>query len=156
MNAHDSSSELEELLHQAKLLACRYYDLTGKPLGITGEVAEYEAAQKLQLKLSVARYAHYDATSQTGERIQIKGRAVDPRARYKGRVSKIRTDGDFDSVFLVLLDKTSLNAMEILRAEKEAVRILLDRAGSRARNERRSPSIAQFRAIARPVWEAAP
>lgn len=30
------------LLHNAKLLAQEYRALTGKPLGITGEVAEYE------------------------------------------------------------------------------------------------------------------
>ena len=149
------TTEIEELLHQAKTIACRYYILTGKPLGVTGEVAEYEAAQRLDLKLSVARTAHYDAISMTGERIQIKGRAVDPGDRYRGRVSKIRTDGEFDSVLLVLLNKTSLDAMEIFKADKDAVRLLLDRPGGRARNERRSPSIMQFKAIATRTWVAA-
>jgi hypothetical protein len=35
-----------KLLHEAKILAARYYALTGKPLGVTGEVAELEAAEK--------------------------------------------------------------------------------------------------------------
>ena len=34
-----------EILRQAKKLAQEYRALTGKPLGITGEVAEYEAAR---------------------------------------------------------------------------------------------------------------
>ena len=33
-----------EILREAKKLAQRYRAVTGKPLGITGEVAEYEAA----------------------------------------------------------------------------------------------------------------
>lgn len=35
------------LLKEAKLLAREYYSLTGKPLGVTGEVAEYEAGRIL-------------------------------------------------------------------------------------------------------------
>jgi hypothetical protein len=34
-----------EILRAAKRLAQEYRTLTGKPLGITGEVAEYEAAR---------------------------------------------------------------------------------------------------------------
>jgi hypothetical protein len=43
-----------EILDQAKRLAREYYALTLKPLGITGEVAEYEAARILQLELTPA------------------------------------------------------------------------------------------------------
>ena len=43
------------LLHDAKMLAQQYRTLTGKPLGITGEVAEYEAARILDLELTAAR-----------------------------------------------------------------------------------------------------
>jgi len=37
-------AQLQELKIEAKALACRYYALTGKPLAITGEIAELEAA----------------------------------------------------------------------------------------------------------------
>ena len=53
-----------ELLTQAKVLAQRYYKLTGKPLGITGEVAEYEAGRLLGVSLTPARQAGYDAACQ--------------------------------------------------------------------------------------------
>jgi hypothetical protein len=36
-----------EILAETKKLAQRYRVLTGKPLGITGEIAEYEAARSL-------------------------------------------------------------------------------------------------------------
>ena len=39
----------------AKKLAERYRRVTGRPLGITGEVAEYEAAHLLNLELAAAR-----------------------------------------------------------------------------------------------------
>lgn len=38
-------------------LAAEYYRLTGKPLGVTGEVAEYVAAETLGLVLADARPA---------------------------------------------------------------------------------------------------
>ena len=40
----DQSGRIVEVLRAAKSLAQEYRRLTGKPLGITGEVAEYEAA----------------------------------------------------------------------------------------------------------------
>jgi hypothetical protein len=42
-------SEIEPLIKEAKILAKKYRDLTGKPLGITGEVAEFAAAKILIL-----------------------------------------------------------------------------------------------------------
>ena len=43
--------EVLEVLSEAKVLALRFCWQTGKPLGIIGEVAEYEAPTKLGLKL---------------------------------------------------------------------------------------------------------
>lgn len=44
-----------EILGEAKRLAQEYRRLTGKPLGITGEVAEYEAARILGVELTPAK-----------------------------------------------------------------------------------------------------
>ena len=51
-----------EILAEVKVLEAEYYQLTGKPLGVTGEVAEFEAADKLRLKLAGPRTKGYDAT----------------------------------------------------------------------------------------------
>lgn len=152
------TQQIKEVLREAKALAVRYYALTGKPLGVTGEVAEYEAAQKLGLTLAPARTAFYDAYREEDgsvrETFQVKGRAVAARAPYRGRVPKINCEGAFDAVLLVLLDNTTFEAIEIWRAEREAVIARLAAPGSRARNERRSMGIAQFKSIpgARRVW----
>lgn len=149
--------EIKDALRQAKVLAARYFELTGKPLGVTGEVAEYEAAQHLKLTLAAARTAAYDATAiRAGrtERLQIKGRAVDPNARYRGRVPKISLSGEFDTVLLVLLDKSTFEAIEIWKSTRPKVEKRLTDPGSRARNERGQMSISQFKAIAEKVWPA--
>lgn len=53
-----------EILAAVKLLAAEYYRLTGKPLGVTGEVAEYVAADLLSLKLAPPRTKGFDAIRQ--------------------------------------------------------------------------------------------
>ena len=146
--------ELIELLKQAKRLATRYQQLTGKPLGITGEIAECEAAAILGLDLHAARTAGYDATEirEGGAvQIQIKGRVVANLKKVVGRVGSIDLRQPFDVVQLVLLD-ADLNAFAIYEAERPAIEELLTRPGSKARNERGSVGIPQFKAISRLRW----
>jgi len=149
-----SNEEIVELLRQAKLLAVRYRQLTGKPLGITGEVAEFEAASILGLDLHAARTAGYDATEmREGKlvRVQIKGRCIaDPR-RVTGRIGKIDLRQPFDTVLLVLLDM-DLNAFVMYEAKRANVEALLTKPGSKARNERGSVGISQFKAISTVRW----
>ena len=149
--------KLKELLSRAKSLASEYYRLTQKPLGVTGEVAELEAAEKLDLELAVARNPFYDAVQQTElgiRHLQIKGRAVDRLNPYRGRVPSIKCNGEFDAVLLVLLDKATFGAIEIWEASREIITQRLLVPGSKSRNERGSMGIAQFKAIAVKVWPA--
>ena len=150
-----SLEELRELKVEAKALAARYYQLTGKPLGITGEIAELEAAELLGLSLADARQAGYDAIRQRGdsqERIQIKGRAVDPQDRYRGRCPSIKCGDQFDYVVTVLLDRRTLDPLEIWEASEAAVQARLTAPGSKSRNERNSMGLSQFKSIATKVW----
>jgi hypothetical protein len=106
------------VLSEAKGLAQRYRALTGKPLGVTGEVAEYEAARILGLELAPARMAGYDATETAGggtRRLQIKGRCILPGASPGQRIGSIDVEKEFDAVLLVLLDP-NLDAFEIVEA----------------------------------------
>ena len=45
-----SSERVREILAAVKPLAAEFYRLTGKPLGVTGEIAEYVAAEILGLR----------------------------------------------------------------------------------------------------------
>jgi len=150
-----SLEELRELKAEAKALAARYYQLTGKPLGITGEIAELEAAELLGLSLADARQAGYDAIRQRGgseERIQIKGRAVDPQDRYRGRCPSIKCGDQFDYVVTLLLDRRTLDPLEIWEASEAVVQARLTAPGSKSRNERNSMGLSQFKSIVTKVW----
>ena len=67
----------EEILSDVKALAVEYYVASGKPLGVTDEVAEVEATRLLGLTLAGARSEGFDATRQKDgqtEFVQVKGR----------------------------------------------------------------------------------
>jgi Family of unknown function (DUF6998) len=147
--------KVKKILRQAKKLSCEYYALTKKPLSITGEVAEYEAAQKLKLKLTTARNKGFDATKRVRGKLvhfQIKGRAASPSKKYVGRISRISRNGKFDQVLLVLLDNSNLNVIEILQSSRRKVLNRLEKKGSKARNQRGQLAISQFKSIATCVW----
>lgn len=149
-----ATDEVFQILRDAKLLARRYYHITGKPLGVTGEVAEFEAARILNLELELARQAGYDATGTRDGltlKIQIKGRYFPNRKLRGGRLGSIDLKQPFDTVLLVLLD-AEYNAFQIYEASRRAVETLLTRPGSKARNERGSVGISQFKAISSLRW----
>ena len=89
---HAPSARVLEILGQAKALAAEYYRLTGRPLGLTGEVAEFEAARILGLEPAVVRQSGYDAIRRApgGDiRLQIKGRCYGPDAKPGQRLGSI-------------------------------------------------------------------
>lgn len=141
------------LLEQAKALARDYKLATGRPLGITGEVAEYEAVRLLGLDICDVRQAGYDATCEVGphRRIQIKGRSL--AQKEKGRLGSIDLKKQWDSVMLVTLDE-HYEPVTIHEAPRAAVEAALTKPGSKARNERGQLAVTQFTAIAVLRWSA--
>jgi hypothetical protein len=143
-----------EVLADAKRLAQEYRALTGKPLGITGEVAEFEAARILGVELTPARQAGYDALEHVdgGTRtLQIKGRCLLPGCKPGQRVASIDTGKDWDAVLLVLLDE-DFDATAIYEADRPAVLAALKAPGSKARNERGALAVSKFKSIGHLRW----
>ncbi|MHB1675497.1 MAG: DUF6998 domain-containing protein [Acidobacteriaceae bacterium] len=148
------NARVVEILCKAKKLAQEYYALTGKPLGITGEVAEYEAARILGVELTPARQEGYDAIERSGNsirRLQIKGRCLLPNCKPGQRVGSIDVTKGWDAVLLVLLDK-NFDATEIHEAGYTAVLAALSAPGSKARNERGQLGVSKFKAIGKLKW----
>ncbi len=144
-----------EILRDAKKLAQEYRGLTGKPLGITGEVAEYEAARILGIELTPARQEGYDAVENRDgfiRRLQIKGRCLQIDSKPGQRLGGIRTEKEWDAVILVLLDE-NLDATEIYEADRRAVVSALQAPGSKARNERGALAVSKFKSIGRLRWQ---
>ncbi len=151
-DAAKNEVRVRELLATIKPLACEFYRLTGKPLGVTGEIAEFHAAEKLGLVLAAARTVGYDAL-RGSERIQIKGRAYGDNAKPGQRMSRIKADSPCDTVLLVLLDNATLDPREMWEAPFSSVVKLLVLTESKAR-ARGSLSVSEFKTIARQVWPA--
>jgi len=153
MSAGDQD-RIRALLAQAKSLAQEYRTLTGKPLGVTGEVAEYEAARLLGLKLTGARQAGYDATEVRDgvqRRLQIKGRQLPRNRKTSQRLGSIDVHKDWDAVLMVLLDE-NFDAAGIWEAERTVVLAVLKAPGSRARNERGALAVSKFKSIGTKRW----
>ena len=144
-------ARVREILATVKPLAAEYYRLTGKPLGVTREVAEYVASELLRIKLVPARTEGHDAL-RGKERIQIKGRAYGEKSRSQ-RISKITLDASCDTVLLVLLDNRTLEALEIWEARYCDVCECLKKPGSKAR-ARGSLAVSTFKGIACRIWKA--
>ena len=150
-----SAKRIKEILATVKPLAAEYYRLTGKPLGITGEVAEYVAAQKLKLTLVPPRTEGHDAIRKTpsgDERIQIKGRAFGAGANPSQRLGRIKIGAACDKVMLVLLDNSTLEPVTIWEAPYQNVCTRLTEPGSKSRNVRGAMSVPDFKRIAQQIW----
>jgi hypothetical protein len=150
------ADELFALLQQAKQLAKRYRELTGRPLGIAGEIAESEAVRLLGLELAPPRTPGYDVIRRqpdgTGQRLQVKGRVMHS-AKLVGRLGSIDITKEWDGVLLVLLDQ-NYDTMKIYEADRAQVIKAITEPGSKARNERGSLGIPLFckPSISRQVW----
>lgn len=150
-----NTERVMEILRQAKLLARDYRQLTGKPLGGTGEVAEYEAARILNLQLTPARQEGYDAEETINgvtRRLQIKSRCILNESKQSQMCPSINISKDFDAVLLVLLDQ-NFEAFAIYEADRAPVVAALTAPGSRARNERGAMAVSKFKSIGRLRWQ---
>jgi hypothetical protein len=130
-----------EILREAKKLAQEYRTLTSKPLGITGEVAEYEAAQLLGVELTPARQAGYDAIEHIDgatRHLQIKGRCLLPGCKPGQRLGSIDVTKEWDAVLMVLLDG-NFDALEIWEAERVDILQAL--------------AVSKFKSIAKLRWK---
>ncbi len=156
MTENPDAHRVREILAAVKPLAAEYYRLTGKPLGVTGEVAEYIAAELLGLELAPPRTAGYDAIRQTPDgpvRIQIKGRAFGEDAKPGQRLGTIKQGAACDTVLLVLLDNRTLEPREMWEAPYVAVAERLALPGSKAR-ARGALGVAEFKKLAGRIWPA--
>jgi len=152
------ASDLEaigRIIRSVKVLEKKYRRLTGRPLGITGEVAEYEASRILGLQLMPAREAGYDAVRTRKhriEKIQIKGRCIlsDKPGQRLGRLD-LRKQWHF--AVLVLLDG-NLEPISIYEAPRRKLAKALLLPGSKARNDRGALSVNKFKSLGRLVWSS--
>lgn len=140
-----------EVLENARRSAIRYRELTGKPLGITGEVGEFEAARLLHLALADARQKGFDA-SDGMVKYQIKTRLITEAGRKKSqKASSISLKHEWDKLLLVLLDD-DFKPTKIFEADRKSIETELAIPGSKARNERGALPVGTICRIGRERW----
>jgi hypothetical protein len=145
-----SMARAREILATVKPLAAEYYQLTGKPLGVTGEVGEMEVADLFGTKLASAREVGIDAW-RGAESVQIKTPAKDPKFKGLGRTSRKSVDKPCETIMLVILDIETLNVAEVWEAPFSKVVEELSRPGSKART-RGQLGVSKFKTLARRTW----
>lgn len=141
------------LLAEAKRLAQEYHTLTGRPLGITGEVAEYEAVRLLELEAAPVRQAGYDAIRRSRGgvvKLQVKGRCIRDKSKKSQRLGSIKLAHDWDAILMVLMDE-QFETVAIYEADRVAVAAALTETESKAR-KRGALAVSKFKAIGRCVW----
>ncbi len=148
---------VDKLIAEARRIAADYRRATGKPLGgVSGEIAENDAARLLNLEVCQEKPGGYDAVgrgARDGKRVQIKGRAIFDDRKSGQRIGQLKIDQEWDSVVLVLMDE-DYNPREIYEAERADVMAALEEGQNSKRNKRGAMSVGRFKNIARLVWLA--
>ncbi len=135
------NGKIIEKVAQATKVAVEYEKLTGRKLGITGEVGEVLVCKKLGLQLMADPLsAGYDAVK-AGKKYQIKTRRVDHRRGKIGRFSK----HNFDFAILAILDK-NYKIKELYQASYKKLKPLIDQA------PRGALSFNQFVRVAKKIF----
>lgn len=145
---------VDKLISEARRIAADYRRATGKPLGISAEIARHDACQFLQLEPVENTNQGFDAVGQQpprqDRRIQIKGRAIFDESKSGQRIGQLKTDQDWDSVVLVIMDE-NFETTEIYEAMRSQIMEELEQA-SASRSRRGAMSVARFKHLAQLVW----
>jgi len=145
---------VDKLISEARRIAAEYRRATGKPLGISAEIAAHDACTYLELE------AHEDAVGydaiglkgqRKGSRFQIKGRAIFDEKKGGQRLGQIKTEQSWDNILLVLMNE-DFETTEIYEASRDDMLEELDEAGSSNRKKRGAMSVARFKHLAQLVW----
>jgi hypothetical protein len=145
---------VKQVIADARKLAVEYYQLTGRPLGITSEIGEFETARLLHLKLAPPRERGYDATDKRGRKLQIKARRI-PLGKEKAsqRIGAIDIEKPWDACLLILMNH-AFEPQVIYEVGRRKIIAEIKRPGSKARNEWRALSADFFKKAGIPVWKA--
>jgi len=146
---------VDKLISEARRLAADYRRATGKPLaGVSGEIAQHDAARLLNLEIADTNIGGYDAIghgNREGKRIQIKGRAIFEEGKSGQRIGQLKLEQEWDSIMLVIMDE-NLEPYEIYEADREDILEALNDPAASKRSKRGAMSVSRFKNISRMVW----
>ena len=145
---------VDKLISEARRIAAEYRRTTGKPLGISAEIATHDACTFLGLEADDNANG-YDAIGKKGVRedcrFQIKGRAIFDEKKGGQRLGQIKVEQDWDKILLVLMDE-NFETTEIYEASRDEILEDIDEVGANSRQKRGVMSVARFKRLAHLVW----
>jgi len=146
--------DVEKLMAEARKLAVNFRQATGKPLGISNEIAVHDVIRLMHLDAADAgNNGGFDAIGtgeRAGKRIQIKGRSIASDSKSSQRIGQIKQDKEWDSIMLILLDD-GYEPLEIYEAERQPILDVVLQTSHKRRN-RGALSLARFKKIGKLVW----
>ena len=146
---------VDKLISEARRLAADYRRATGKPLaGVSGEIAQHDAARLLNLEIADTNIGGYDARghgNREGKRIQIKGRTIFEEGKSGQRIGQLKLEQEWDSIMLVIMDE-NLEPYEIYEADREDILAALNDPAASKRSKRGAMSVSRFKNISHLVW----
>jgi hypothetical protein len=145
---------IDKLISETRRLAAEYRRSTGQTLPVSGEIARHDAARLLGLKLCEPGAAGVDAIgtgSREGQRVQIKSRVMAQEKKSGVRLGQLNTQGDWDTLLLVILDE-DYEASEIYEASRDELVDALAESEHSNRAKRGALSVAKFKNIGWLVW----
>jgi len=146
--------DVEKLMLEARKLAVNFRQATGKPLGISNEIAVHDVIRLMHLEaVSTASNGGYDAIGtgeRAGKRIQIKGRSIASESKSSQRIGQIKQDKEWDSIMLILLNE-AYEPLEIYEADRQPIMDVVNQTSHKRRN-RGALSVARFKKIGKLVW----
>ena len=148
---------VDKLISEARRIAADYRRATGKSLGgVSGEIAENDAARLLDLELTGDPSLGYDAIGKgqrEGLKIQIKGRAIFEDAKSGQRMGQFKVNQEWDRIILVLMND-DFEPTEIFEANRQVILDDIEEHANNKRSKRGAMSVSKFKHLAKLVWSA--
>lgn len=147
--------DADQLLFDLRRGAARYYEVRGRPLGITNAMGELAVAGALGIELVMER-ADHDGIGRDGALLCIRARVVQD-ATDIGLicVNGIRFDATWDAVLLALLDR-HYELIAIYRADRLDLEAVVRGPRFGKETNRHALSINTFRKVGTMVWSVGP
>ena len=145
--------DVGKLMQQARKLAADYRAATGKPLGISNEIAVHDVIRLMQLRAAPLGDGGCDAIGTgpyEGKLIQIKGRTINPDSSSNQRIGQIKVDQEWDVIMLILMNE-QYEPLEIYEADRDTILNAVEQTSAKRRN-RGALSVNRFKKIGQRVW----
>ncbi|OGM99669.1 MAG: hypothetical protein A2817_03815 [Candidatus Yanofskybacteria bacterium RIFCSPHIGHO2_01_FULL_39_8b] len=128
------TDEIKKMVNKIIKIALEYETLTGRKLGITGEIAEIIVCHKLGLKLLANSLSPgHDAVDERGNKFQIKSKRI---IKNKGRIGRFSMH-KFDYLITILFDK-NYKIIGIYKTNYKKIMPIINK------HKRRNPSVREI------------